>query len=215
MSITTSEPAISSTPPSAEVLIEEARRRGRRQRIAVVFAVAITLALVAAVLAGIADAGSRPERRTTSAPHSATPAVAAAKVSSSSCPLAAQARAGLTRSSSSYPFRVLGTYLVDQQQIGRDIGYFHDVQGRHLWTMCYVTGANVSYANNPDAIQGKPEKPVHYALWLYIRPHDREFALVAHDWPFSVRIANRSRASRLLRRSSRQEERLEALIQSL
>jgi hypothetical protein len=172
-----------------EVLIEEARRRGRRQHLAVVLAIAIILALVAAAVAGIAGAGSRPERRAPPASHSATPAVATAKVSSSSCPLTAQAQAGLTRSSSTYPFRVLGTYLVDRQQIGRDIGYFHDVQGRHLWTMCYVTGANVSYGSSPDPIHGNPVKQVHYALWLYIRPHNREFALVAHNWPFSVRIA--------------------------
>jgi hypothetical protein len=182
---TTEAPA----PEQVELLIEEARRRGRRQRIAVLLAVAITLALVAAVVAGIASAGSRPERRTPPAPHSAMPAVATAKVSSSSCPLTAQAEAGLTRSSSSYPFRVLGIYLVDRQQIDRDIGYFHDVQGRHLWTMCYVTGANVAYGNSPGWINAKPDKPVHYALWLYIRPHNGEFAMVAGDSPFSVRIA--------------------------
>lgn len=176
-------------PEQLEVLIEEARRRGRRQRVAVVLSVAITLALVAAALVGIAGAGSRPARRTPPAPHSPIPAVATAKVPSSRCPLAAQAQAGQTRSPSSYPFRVLGTYLVDRQQIGRDIGYFHDVQGRHLWTMCYVTGAGVSYANNPNPLEGKPVKPDHYELWLYIRPHNGEFALTASDRPYSVRIA--------------------------
>jgi hypothetical protein len=185
---TTEAPA----PEQVEVLIEEARRRGRRQRSAVVFAVAITMALVAALAVGISGAGSRPQRRTPPAPYSAIAIVATAKVSSSSCPLTAQAQAGLTRSSSAYPFRVLGTYLVNRQQIGRDVGYFHDVQGRHLWTMCYVTGANVSYRDSAGPIQSqrvKPDQTVHYALWLYIRPHNREFALVAGDRPYSVRIA--------------------------
>ena len=172
---------------SPEVLIQEARRRGRRQRIAIVVAVAIPLGLVATFLAGIDSVGSRPGRPTPVVLNPALPAVATAKVSSSSCPLADQARAGLTRSSSSYPFRVLGTFLVDRQQIDRDVGYFHDVRGRHLWTMCYVTGADVSYRSSPSPFGRRPAKPVHYALWLYIRPHNGEFALTAGDRPYSVR----------------------------
>lgn len=182
---TTAVPA----PAEIEVLIEEARRRGRRHRAAVV-AVAVSVTLVAAVLASVTSAGSRPVRHTAPRPLSAIPFIAAARVSGSGCPLAAQARAGLTRSSKSYPFRVLGTYLVDRQQIFRDVGYFHDVQGRHhLWTMCYVTGADVSYSNFEGPINGRRAKPIHYALWLYIRPNNGEFALVAQDRPFSARIA--------------------------